>query len=58
LRKLHDHRINIGLRELALFLRARFALVSFDRQAPIRARRRARRAPVIGKRELTHTAVS
>lgn len=50
LRQLHDHTINIGLCELALLLRATFALVRLDRLATVRARRRARCAPVVALR--------
>jgi hypothetical protein len=42
LRQLHDHTNNIGLCELALLLRATFALVGLDRLTTVRARRRTR----------------
>lgn len=48
--QLHDHTVDVGLRELALFPRARLAFSLTDFDALIRARRGARRAPVVALR--------
>jgi hypothetical protein len=49
-RQLHDHAIDIGLRELALLLRALRAFRCPSRLSLIRARRRAGDAPVVALR--------